>query len=158
MLFCKDRNNCFIFLSVRTRTGVERFCLRLWNAGLEIRIQKIAIRKKRQLEHSKCIWVSYANVRVRWGDLSREKVGLNKYKEFYVWVSVHHKYILYRVSQNYVNTQIVETIYSQNIHDMCKMIYRTVSTCSPSCLTHNNQRATVPLKPGHTFRGREIIH
>jgi hypothetical protein len=23
---------------------------------------------------------------------------------------------------------------------MCKMIYRTVSTCTPSCLTHNNQR------------------
>ena len=29
---------------------------------------------------------------------------------------------------------------------MCKMIYRTVSTCSPSCLTRNNQRATVPFK------------
>jgi len=39
----------------------------------------------------------------------------------------------YRVSQNYVNTQSVETIYSQIIHDMCKVIYRTVSTCSSSC-------------------------
>jgi hypothetical protein len=28
---------------------------------------------------------------------------------------------------------------------MCKMIYRTVSTWTPSCLTHNNQRATVPF-------------
>jgi uncharacterized protein YjlB len=27
----------------------------------------------------------------------------------------------------------VETINSQNTHDMCKIICRTVSTCSPSC-------------------------
>jgi hypothetical protein len=35
---------------------------------------------------------------------------------------------IYRASQNYVNTYIVETIYSQNINHMCKMIYRTVLT------------------------------
>ena len=39
---------------------------------------------------------------------------------------------------------------------MCKMIYRTVSTCSPSCLTHNNQRATVPFKARtHISRGTD---
>jgi hypothetical protein len=64
--------------------------------------------------------------------------------------------LLYRVGQNYVNTETVETIYSQNIHDMCKMIHRTVSTCSPSCLTHNNQRATVPFKARtHISRGTD---
>jgi hypothetical protein len=46
-----------------------------------MRIQKIAIRKKKQLEHSKCIWTLYANISVRWVDLSREKVVLNKNKE-----------------------------------------------------------------------------
>jgi hypothetical protein len=50
-------------------------------------------------------------------------------------ITIHHSIILYSVSQNYVNSSIVEIIYSQNINDMCKMTYRTVSTCSPSCLT-----------------------
>ena len=56
-------------------------------------------------------------------------------------VSKHH--LVYRVSQNYVNTQIVETIYSQNIQDMCKMVYRTVSTCSSSCLTFSHLMAYI---------------
>ena len=39
---------------------------------------------------------------------------------------------------------------------MCKMVYRTASTCSPSCLTHNNQRATVPFKARtHISRGTD---
>jgi hypothetical protein len=36
----------------------------------------IAIRKERQLEHSKCIWAICANIRVRWDDLSVRKDGV----------------------------------------------------------------------------------
>jgi hypothetical protein len=78
----------------------------------------------------------------------------NKWYVFYVlvdcqlawlrWDSVQHVsfvvyihiYIYIQVSQNYVNTYIVEIIYSQIIHDMCKMIYRTVSTCVNIILTN----------------------
>jgi len=58
------------FCALRTKTGGKRYCLRLQNAGLEIRIQKIAIRKKGQLEHSGCIWALYGNITVRWEDIS----------------------------------------------------------------------------------------